>query len=339
MLDEQRTAAFIRLFDVPPAAVPYLPLMFAESEIALVLSASDGPIDVAAATERLGVQAEEARAALEGAFRRGVFNRAPEEGRYLYTPTDFYTRMDYFATFEDWEAVPADVRKALDEWMLARYAESVRPNVERLRAGLAPERSPGNDSVLLLDELDAVIDAAHTIAVLPCNCRRIAGNCGRPLEVCLHFDARAEDKLARGYGKRLTVADAKALVRWADRKGLMHTTDLNWGDEGPAPICNCCADDCYVFRASAMLQSKDAWPRTRYVAVYDQEACNRCGICVRSCHFGAFQQAGQAERRPRSERAIVTFNPATCWGCGLCANTCPAGAISMRSLVDYTGQR
>jgi NAD-dependent dihydropyrimidine dehydrogenase PreA subunit len=336
MLEERRIAAFIAQFGVPPEAVPFLGLMFAESDIALALAAAEGTLDVDASTVRLGMGPAEAHAALDGAYRRGVLDRALHHGRYLYSPTDFYTRMDYFATFEDWEALPADVRKALDAWMLGRYAKSVRPNVERLRAGLPPERSPGNDSVLLLEELDAIIDAARIIAVLPCNCRRIAGNCERPREVCLHFDSRAEDKLERGYGRRLTGAEAKALVRWADRKGLMHTTDLDWGDDGPAPICNCCADDCYVFRASASLESKGVWPRSRYLADFDEDVCDRCGVCVRRCHFGAFRQTDAAERRNRSSRAAVAFDPALCWGCGLCANTCPTGAITMRSLVNST---
>jgi NAD-dependent dihydropyrimidine dehydrogenase PreA subunit len=204
---------------------------------------------------------------------------------------------------------------------------------------LPPERTPGNDSVLLVNELDDVIDAAATIAVFPCNCRRIAGNCGRPQEVCIHFNARAEDKLERGYGKRLTAAEAKALVRWADRKGLMHTTEINWGTDGPAPICNCCADDCYVFRAAAVLGSKGAWPHSRFIAAYDQEKCDRCGACVRRCHFGAFRQDGMAGKRDDGEREIVTYDPALCWGCGLCANTCPNGAVAMRSLVSTSSER
>jgi len=334
MIDTETLAQFVRQFKVPEAGLPYLDAFVNEQEVRLVLAAADGGLTLAAAQAALGVTVGEAGAALDGAYRRGVFNRDERDGQAVYTPTSFYRRMDYFATFDDaWFALPEEARRALDEWMLGEYIEEVRPNVERLQTGLPPLESPGNDSILLVDELDAIIDHAQTIAVFPCNCRRIAGRCRRPVETCVQFDHAAEMKLARGLGRRLTPAEAKALVRWADKKGLMHTTDLEGRDGGPAPICNCCADDCYVFRAAARLDSKGAWPRSRYVARLDADACNHCGACTRRCHFGAFFLTGDTVERNGRQRQRVALDPALCWGCGLCANACPPGAITMAPLT------
>jgi NAD-dependent dihydropyrimidine dehydrogenase PreA subunit len=161
---------------------------------------------------------------------------------------------------------------------------------------------------------------------VPCDCRRFGGRCDRPVEVCLQFDTDAEDKLARGLCRRLSADAAKQLVRWADKKGLMHTTDLGSGTKNMSPICNCCADDCYVFRAAAQLSSKGVWPRIRYLVTLETDRCTGCGACVKRCHFGALALeetvANQQERR-------VTLESERCWGCGLCANTCPAGALNM----------
>ena len=38
---------------------------------------------------------------MERAFRRGVLDRTESSQAPTYTPTDFYTRLDYFATFDE----------------------------------------------------------------------------------------------------------------------------------------------------------------------------------------------------------------------------------------------
>ncbi len=321
---------FVRRFGVPEAALPYLDRMVTPTEMRLVLAAAEGPLTVEGVRERLSLPAAEAAEALERAFRRGVLDRGEQGGKPLYTPTDLYTRMDVMATFEAaWDELPLELRRALDEWMLEEYVGRIRPNVELLMAGKPAQGSPGNDSVLLVDELDPIIDAATTIVVVPCNCRRIAQNCGKPTETCIQFDRVAEKKLARGYGRRLTAAEAKELVRWADRKGLMHTTDLQVGEKGLSPICNCCADDCYVFRAAERLGSKGAWPRSRYVASFDHEKCQMCGACTKRCHFGAFYHDGTTVERAGLEVRNVAFDPSKCWGCGLCTAVCFPEAIAL----------
>ena len=334
MTDTHDLDRFIQLFGVPPVAIPYLDQMVTSIEMRLVVAADGSTLTTESAQQSLGLTAEEAREALEQAFRRGVLDRDLGDGEQAYTPTDFYTRMDIMATFEtEWDELPVDLRRELDEWMLQKYMDRVRPNVELLMEGKPAQGSPGNDSVLLVEELDAVIDSASTIVVVPCNCRRIAQNCSRPVETCIQFNRTAEKKLARGYGRRLTHEEAKRLARWADKKGLMHTTDLRPGEDGPAPICNCCADDCYVFRAAERLGSKGAWPRSRYVASFDPERCQLCGACVKRCHFGAFHHDGTTVHRAGMELRNVAFDPSRCWGCGLCAPVCLPEAITMAPLA------
>ncbi|MHB1416781.1 MAG: 4Fe-4S dicluster domain-containing protein [Chloroflexota bacterium] len=331
-MSESIASRFARAFGIPDAALPNLEHFVGEEEMALVLAAGGG-LTVESAGHALGLAPVAAEEALERAYSRGLLELAENEEGYRYTPSDFYGLLDAFATFDPrWQEVPPEGRRALDEWMLREFMEKVRPDVAKLMADEPPDHSPGNEEVLLVSELDAVIDGARSIAVVPCNCRQLGENCARPRETCVLFNQAADKALSRGHGRRLTAAEAKALVRWADRKGLMHTTNPNAGPEGPSAICNCCADDCYVFRVAARLGSKGAWPRSRYLAALDEETCTHCGACVKRCHFAAFYLTDEMVEREGRRRRRVAFEPALCWGCGLCANTCPAQAITMTPL-------
>jgi ferredoxin len=196
--------------------------------------------------------------------------------------------------------------------------------------GQEPEDGVPNDDVLLLHEVEEMVQAAQHIVVEPCDCRRLGQHCERPVETCFWFDDVALSALDRGYGRRLSQEEALDLIRWTDKKGLMHTGDSQWRSHGLAHLCNCCACDCYPFRAAQELGSKGTWPRTRYLAVYDAERCNLCGACVRRCHFDAFYHDGATIEIDGKTKDNVVYDPERCWGCGLCANTCPSGAIVMR---------
>lgn len=56
-------------------------------------------------------------------------------------------------------------------------------------------------------------------------------------------------------------------------------------------------------------------------AEIDQDACTRCGTCVRLCRFHAIS-CGPGGR--------CAVEPAACEGCGLCESACEAGAVSMK---------
>ena len=177
-----------------------------------------------------------------------------------------------------------------------------------------------------------MLGAATHIVVQPCDCRRLGQNCDRPVETCIWLDDTALEALERGYGRRLTCEQAIALVHRADKAGLLHTADAEWGESGLHAICNGCVCDCYPFRAAQEMGSKGIWPRSRYIAVHSREACNLCGACVRRCHFAAFYHDGPRVESEGKLRQNVRYDPDRCWGCGLCANTCSSDAISMEPL-------
>lgn len=325
LLDE-----FVAAFGVWEEARRHLPLMFDEQEMRLVVALQAGPATVEGAAGRLGIDPQQARELLEGAYRRCLVDRSEEGGARTYSAGSFYAFLNHFAKFENWDEIPAADRRAIDRRFLAEFTARMRPRVLAPpgRGGEAADALP-NDTVLLLSEVEEMIDAAKHIIVQPCDCRRLGQNCDRPVETCIWLDDSALEALDRGHGRRLTTEAAKELVRRADRQGLMHTADGQWRERGLHAICNCCACDCYPFRAARELGTKGLWPQSRYLAVYDEEVCNHCGACVRRCHFEAFYHDGPAVSVDGRPKESVRFDPDRCWGCGLCANTCPTGAITM----------
>jgi len=375
---------FCEAFGVWDEARPYLGLMVDEEEMRLVLALGQESCTVAEVAGRLGLEPGAAAALLDGAYGRHIVDRIPErsgvdsipersgvdsipersgvdremgEDQALFKASRFDRRLNQVAKHGRWTEVPEEARRALDHHFLGVFVEQHRPAVEammRAHQGGEPEpaiegRRPPNDALLLLHEVEEMIDAAAHVALEPCDCRRLGEHCARPVDTCIWMDDMALEALERGHGRRLSREEAKEVVRRADKAGLMHTGDSMWQERGLGAICNCCACDCYPFRAAQILGSKGTWPRSRYLARYDPEACNLCGACVKRCHFGAFYHDSVPERSGADGKRVVAFasrgagaegrkkapvsyDPALCWGCGLCANTCPSGAITIEAL-------
>jgi len=320
---------FVEIFDVWEEVQPYLSLMVDEQEMALIVRMKGRLMTPSEVAEIMEISSREAAALLERCYSRWFVNKTFEGEILRYIPADFEAWLDYFVKYGRWDDIPAQSRTVIDRRFLDKFIARCRPSVERKQRGLEAEKALPNDTVMLLSEIEEMIDAATHIVVQPCDCRRLGQNCDRPVETCIWLDDAALEALDRGHGRRLTRAEAKELIRWADKKGLMHTADSEWQTRGLHAICNCCACDCYPFRAAQALGSKGVWPMSRYVAGHDVAACNQCGVCIKRCHFDAFYHTSDTVTVDGRVRQVVGFDPKKCWGCGLCANTCVSGAIEM----------
>jgi ferredoxin len=323
---------FFTLFNVWPVAQPYIAMLVEEQEMQLIVAMQGQAVTPERAARLLGMTPAQASEMLKRSYARCIVNKTVENGTTLYTPANFGERLDHFAKYENWDDIPADDRETINRCFLDEFIAKHRPNVERKMRGLSAENALPNDTVMLLSEIEAMIDAATHIVVQPCDCRRLGQNCNLPVETCIWMDDGALASLDRGHGRRLTKEEAKDLVRRADKKGLMHTADSEWQSRGLHAICNCCACDCYPFRAAQELGSKGVWPKSRYIAAYNPELCTLCGACVKRCHFDAFYHNDSTVEIEGRLKKNVLFDPEKCWGCGLCANTCPTEAIAMEGL-------
>ena len=327
---------FVALFEVWEEALPYLHLMVDEQEMQFLAAmkgletATEEAVSAEQVAGLLGLERQRAADLVQSCYQRCIVNKTQAGGTIRFSTADIGAVIDHFAKYGAWDDLPPEARTAIDCRFLDEFIAKHRANVERKLLGQETEALIlPNDTVLLLHEVEEMIDAAELILVQPCDCRRLGQRCDLPVHTCIWLDAGAQEALDRGHGQPLGREEAKDLVRWADRTGLMHTADSEWQSRGLHAICNCCACDCYPFRAALELGSQRVWPRSRYIATYDEELCSFCGVCVERCHFAAFRHDDAGTK--------VLFDPHNCWGCGLCANTCPTGAIEMLASEPYVG--
>jgi NAD-dependent dihydropyrimidine dehydrogenase PreA subunit len=323
---------FVQIFDVWEQALPYLSLMVDEDEMRLVVVMSNQHLDLQQVADLLTLSPAEAADLLGKAYSRCIVDKLVEDGITKYKISDLYARLDHFVKYENWHDIPVEDRKIIDRRFLDEFIAKHKNNITRKMRGLEAENALPNDTVMLLSEVEEMINAATDIVVQPCDCRKLGENCNRPVETCIWLDEGARQALDRGHGRSLTREEAIQLLRRADKKGLMHTADSEWRERGLHAICNCCACDCYPFRAAQELGSKGVWPKSHYIVQYDPESCNQCGACVKRCHFEAFYHDGSIVEVDGKTKKAVAVDLEKCWGCGLCANACPQDAIKMRRL-------
>lgn len=337
----EKLERFIEIFQLPPAMAPHVDFVVTEQEMDLVVGLGDDAMTVKQIAEIMGMSHSEAEILVKKACERTVIKMGAGRGPYArsqpkqdgpttYSAAVFYRRLDPLAMYENWGDVPVEAREAVIDWQLQEFMDIWKPAVDEILADPDVAVRIPNRDVLLLEELLEMVDAAEHFVIRLCDCRAIVRACDRPLEVCGGLSELALVALEHGHGREVTKDEMKRIVVEADRAGLMHTGTRSWRERGgPRGFCNCCACDCYPFRAGIKLGIDKQWPRSHYLAQRDLEKCGYCGTCVQRCQFGAFFRDGSKIQVDGKALKAVQFDPEKCWGCGLCATACPDAAIEM----------
>ena len=154
---------FVKVFQVPPAMVPYVHLVATRQEMELVVALAGQALTLEEVAETLRISREEAAALLRGAFHRDLVNRDTRAGMTTYSPGKFYTTLDYFSSVETstWKRLPLAARQAVGEWQVQAFIELWKPAIDRVVANPDAWLPIKNRDVLLLDEALALVEATE----------------------------------------------------------------------------------------------------------------------------------------------------------------------------------
>ena len=154
--------------------------------------------------------------------------------------------------------------------------------------------------------------------MVDCECRSRYQRCDNPINVCFVINDAADKYLKRGEGKKISIKEAKEVLRIANSHGLIHLTIYN-PDQYIYGICSCCECCCHDLQLLKKYKRSDLIAHSDYYADTDSTICTNCGVCIESCAF--------------SSREIIDDKMNSeikdCYGCGICISFCPEKAITM----------
>jgi len=174
--------------------------------------------------------------------------------------------------------------------------------------------------VATYERAEELIRRHGKIVVAPCICRRekkISGEgCEAPEEACLILGKAADYYLRNGLGRAIDLAEAEAILRKAEKAGLVLQPS---NAERAANICCCCGCCCAVLRNIKRYPRPAEFVSSPFYAESDEDLCDGCGTCLERCPMEAIDLGS----------GISSVSRDRCIGCGLCITTCPANALHL----------
>jgi hypothetical protein len=98
--------------------------------------------------------------------------------------------------------------------------------------------------VLPAEQVMDIVQQASSIALKACLCRSQYRRCDHPLDVCLVLNTAADDLVAKGMARQVSLEQATAVIQQANERGLIHLSFYESARK-PAFLCTCCACCCY----------------------------------------------------------------------------------------------
>ncbi|HPL63237.1 MAG TPA: 4Fe-4S binding protein [Syntrophales bacterium] len=318
---------FREILDVHPSGAPkskafdeILRTLFAPEDLSLLVHMNFSPKPLGAIAAAAGVPAGKAGKRLEAlADRALVFARKKgEESMFGLLPT--IPGLFEFP-FMKGSLTPelARLGKLWDEYHRDGLCESFAGNPTPVARVVPVEKSL---DVLLrvhpYEEVKNLIEEADFAAAGECACRVSMRKCSKPTDTCLFFDAPARFLVERGYARKVSLEEARAILDRSEKAGLVHTS-TNSADKAGF-ICNCCPCCCVILKGRTELNIPHPFTPSGFQAKIDADACTGCGICSdERCPMGAIAVDG--------DTAVLTEEK--CIGCGLCVTGCPVEAVSL----------
>ncbi len=168
------------------------------------------------------------------------------------------------------------------------------------------------------DRLEEILDRYDDFAVTYCQCRTgehlLDRDCNRPKETCLFMGKYSKMLVDDGRIRKIERKEALDIKREAEATGLV-TWMLNERAGSPVNIsCSCCGCCCLNMRMVTEFNMPAMIAPPHFLPVWDNQKCNYCGKCSKTCTMGAITVNTVEKHR--------TFDQKRCIGCGLCVVNC-----------------
>ncbi len=209
-----------------------------------------------------------------------------------------------------------------------QYSKVKLPAIKSIpiNVSLVPaSRVMGTDAVFEMIEAHEFMAVANV-----CQCRQsmkfIDKNCKKsvPEDGCLIFGSFAAGSVKSNNARKVDRTHMRDIVAERREKNLVFFT-ANITAENPNAICTCCDCCCHFLESVNHYGAKNLIAPPQFLARVDENLCNDCGRCVKSCNTYAHLVVNKKH----------VYNPDLCIGCGLCVSVCKTGAIRMEANKAY----
>jgi NAD-dependent dihydropyrimidine dehydrogenase PreA subunit/DNA-binding Lrp family transcriptional regulator len=291
--------------------------LFTPEDAELALHLTLIPEESRVVARRVKIPVKEATRRLEEMNKKGLITGIQQKGK-----PSLYMALQFVVGF--WEA---QVNK-LNRELVEDFEEYLPSLIDASAWGKTPQMRtiPVEKSITLQPEVmpyeraEDLVRTHKTFAVSNCICRqehRILGKgCEKPEESCLQFGIVAQGVVRMGRGRAISSEEALAILRRAEKTGLVLQPA---NAKNPLFICTCCGCCCAVLRSLKRYPVPASMVASPFFASLNTDTCKGCGLCTKRCQMEAFHL----------DNKKTVLNLDRCIGCGLCVSTCPTKSLSL----------
>ncbi|MBI4797967.1 MAG: 4Fe-4S ferredoxin [Desulfarculus sp.] len=220
--------------------------LFNQDEAELAVKLTLIPEQAKVVARRAGLKTEEAAPRLEEMAKKGLIFRYEDKGTAYYMAAQYVIGIwEYHVNDLDPELI-AD----MNEYIPTLFDMDAWQKAPQLRTIPVGKSLNAEHQVMDYERAEEIVRRQKKLLVAPCICRRehqIKGQgCDKPEESCLVFGMGVDYYEKNGLGRRIGVDEALAILKRADKAGLVLQPS---NAQKVINICCCCGCCCHVLKS------------------------------------------------------------------------------------------